>query len=235
MNFGFGVGFGRGSGFDFADPAVIARLAAADPGPAAAEYRRQVANAFRKPDRDGAAPAQAVAANGPLHAQLPGGLTRWMALPWQTDTASCRSGYEPSYDRYLPTFWPARVPNHVLAFGDYQDAVNTTLSPDARRAAFRKRDTSWFRFLGADYFVAINNMVGDFGRMGVVETRPGATDLPDLPAVMLVESAVGFTTTPPADAGLVVSDTPAAGATLEAAGAAPGVINKIHRLTGETG
>jgi hypothetical protein len=32
--------------------------------------------------------------NGPLlGGQLPGGITRWMAVPWQTDTASCRSGY----------------------------------------------------------------------------------------------------------------------------------------------
>jgi hypothetical protein len=35
--------------------------------------------------------------NGPLlGGQLPGGITRWMAVPWQTDTASCRSGYQKS-------------------------------------------------------------------------------------------------------------------------------------------
>jgi L-Lysine epsilon oxidase N-terminal/L-lysine epsilon oxidase C-terminal domain len=39
--------------------------------------------------------------NGPLlGGQLPGGITRWMAVPWQTDTASCRSGYLKSYDPY---------------------------------------------------------------------------------------------------------------------------------------
>jgi hypothetical protein len=37
-----------------------------------------------------------------------------MAVPWQTDTASCRSGYDLSYDPYVPAFWPARVPNEVL-------------------------------------------------------------------------------------------------------------------------
>jgi hypothetical protein len=43
--------------------------------------------------------------NGPLlGGQLPGGITRWMAVPWQTDTASCRSGYLTSYDPYVPTF-----------------------------------------------------------------------------------------------------------------------------------
>lgn len=47
---------------------------------------------------------------GPLYGQVPGGLTRWMAVPWQTDTSSCRSGYTPDYDPYAPSFWPARVP-----------------------------------------------------------------------------------------------------------------------------
>ena len=32
--------------------------------------------------------------NGPLCGQMAGGITRWMAVPWQTDTASCRSGYD---------------------------------------------------------------------------------------------------------------------------------------------
>ena len=56
---------------------------------------------------------------GPLGPQVPGGVTRWMAVPWQTDTASCRSGYVKKYDPYLPTFWPARVPNQVLAEENY--------------------------------------------------------------------------------------------------------------------
>ena len=47
--------------------------------------------------------------------QSPGSISRWMAIPWQTDTASCRSGYDTSYDPYVPTFWPARVPNEVMS------------------------------------------------------------------------------------------------------------------------
>ena len=50
---------------------------------------------------------------GPTNAQCPGGLSRWMGLPWQADTGFCRSGYPApgySYDPFLPTFWPARVP-----------------------------------------------------------------------------------------------------------------------------
>ena len=38
-------------------------------------------------------PQAALAANGPLYLQVPGDLTRWMAVPWQADTASCRSAY----------------------------------------------------------------------------------------------------------------------------------------------
>ena len=51
--------------------------------------------------------------DGALYGQGPGTITRWMAVLWQTDAASCRSGYYagfgPKYDPYLPTFWPARV------------------------------------------------------------------------------------------------------------------------------
>ncbi|MET9872553.1 LodA/GoxA family CTQ-dependent oxidase, partial [Streptomyces sp. NPDC006386] len=73
-------------------------------------------------------PQTALGVDGPLYGQGPGDLTRWMAVPWQTDTARCRSGYYlgygPRYDPYLPTFWPARVPNHVLTEQDYEEAVD---------------------------------------------------------------------------------------------------------------
>ena len=61
----------------------------------------------------------ALSRTGPLHAQGPGDLTRWMGLPWQADTAYCRSGYDADYDPYVPTFWPARVPNQVLTDAAY--------------------------------------------------------------------------------------------------------------------
>ncbi len=51
---------------------------------------------------------------GPLDGSVPGSITRWMAIPWQTDSSSCLSAYVPYVDDYLPTFWPARVPNDVL-------------------------------------------------------------------------------------------------------------------------
>src|SRR3954462_5837492 len=74
--------------------------------------------------------------NGPLAGQVPGGVTRWMAVPWQTDTASCRSGYVPAYDPYVPTFWPARVPNQVLSEANYKKVMNEDVPLDERLAAF---------------------------------------------------------------------------------------------------
>ena len=84
-------------------------------------------------------PAVALSPGGPLYAQGAGGLSRWMAVPWQADTASCRSGYDPDYDPYLPTFWPARVPNQILYEPDYQIAIDPTQPPEARLAAFNRR------------------------------------------------------------------------------------------------
>ncbi|WP_328923749.1 LodA/GoxA family CTQ-dependent oxidase [Streptomyces sp. NBC_00190] len=140
-------------------------------------------------------PQTALAYDGPLYAQGPGDLTRWMAVPWQTDTASCRSGYERRYDPYLPTFWPARVPNHVLAEEDYRIAVDTTRPREERLAAFARR-SPWDRWLPPPYKATINAMVKDFGRLGLVERRPGVTDDPLLPAEMLVESEVSFPAEP---------------------------------------
>ncbi|MCU0686667.1 MAG: LodA/GoxA family CTQ-dependent oxidase, partial [Polyangiaceae bacterium] len=71
--------------------------------------------------------AAALGPNGPLHEQGPGDLTRWMGLPWQADTAYCRAGYDTNYDPFAPTFWPARVPNHVLTAYDYDAVIDRKL------------------------------------------------------------------------------------------------------------
>lgn len=141
-------------------------------------------------------PQTALAIDGPVYAQGPGDLTRWMAVPWQTDTARCRSGYYlgfgPRYDPYLPTFWPARVPNHVLTRADYDTAVDTTRPREERLTAFERRAV-WDRFLPATDAVAqMNAMVKDFSKLGLIERHTGATDDPDLPPTMLVETEVGF-------------------------------------------
>lgn len=117
----------------------------------------------------------------------PGDITRWMACPWQTDTASCRSGYESKFDPYVPTFWPAHVPNTVLTEQDYQIVIDTTRTLDERLEAFNRR-ASWYRILGSVYLQQITNMISLYGDLGVVEFRPGVPGSPDFPAEMYVES-----------------------------------------------
>ncbi|WP_331772493.1 LodA/GoxA family CTQ-dependent oxidase (plasmid) [Embleya sp. NBC_00888] len=145
-------------------------------------------------------PEKALAADGPLHAQGPGGLTRWMAIPWQADTASCRSGYEstaglgPRYDPHLPTFWPARVPNHVLTERDFR-IVNKeggpTPSEDEREAAFNNR-ASWLRGLHGTYKEQLKQAAAEWHHFGVVETRPYTVGDNKYPPHVQVESVPGF-------------------------------------------
>jgi len=130
----------------------------------------------------------ALGLGGPLYAQPPGGLTRWMALPWQGDTAFCRSGYQPEFDPYLPTFWPARVPNQVLTQDDYQTATNSSLPRQARIDAYNRRE-KWLRALDhVDGAQAMQQVVEHFGWLGVIEAHEGVPDDPELPPVMLVEN-----------------------------------------------
>lgn len=134
-------------------------------------------------------PAIALAPGGPLQAQGPGDLTRWMAVPWQTDTASCRSGYDKTYDPYVPTFWAARVPNQVLTSHDYDIIVNPASTAEERQLAFSRR-ANWLRLLGlkTPYLDQVNRMVTEFGKLGVIERRTDHQASPGLPEVMLVES-----------------------------------------------
>jgi len=114
--------------------------------------------------------------DGPLYGQVPGGITRWMAVPWQTDTASCRSGYVSSYDPYAPSFWPARVPNQVLTQANYEIVMDPDKPLDERRKAFASREV-WYEPLGSiSYTQQINNMIRHFDFLSVVEVRDGPGD-----------------------------------------------------------
>lgn len=127
---------------------------------------------------------------GPLSGgQLPGGVTRWMAIPWQTDTASCRSGYDTTYDPYVPTFWPARVPNQVMSEEQYNTVMDANNDLGLRLQAFANR-ANWLEPLGLDkgYTFQINHMIHNFDEMGIVEVRKGLPDDPNFPAVMEVEN-----------------------------------------------
>jgi hypothetical protein len=191
----------------YSSPFRIRRRAPGDPEPA---YGSQLTQEMvLQPD-------------GALYGQGPGTLTRWMAVPWQTDTASCRSGYYagygPKYDPYVPTFWPARVPNHVLTEEDYEIVVDGARPREERIRAFGRRAV-WLRGLGKAYLAAIDRMVHEFGKLGVVEVRPGVADDPYFPAEMMVESKPGFTETAPPRQGLTLLHLPAAVMADEAAAA----------------
>ena len=127
--------------------------------------------------------------NGPLYEQGPGDLTRWMAVPWQGDTAYCRSGYDMEYDPYLPTFWPARVPNQVLTLVDYETVCDTTRPMEERIAAFYNRP-SWLRQLPAQNPAPeqMLYMIQHFGEMGVLEAKPRPRDMDWLPEYLYVEN-----------------------------------------------
>jgi hypothetical protein len=135
-------------------------------------------------------PAAVTQLDGPLYGQSPGSVSRWMAVPWQTDTASCLSGYDSRYDPYLPTFWPARVPNQVLTRQDYDIVMDESRPLVERRAAFERR-ANWLRWLTGDYPQQINEMIASFGKLGVVQTQPAPQDGAFGPQV-LVETDVGF-------------------------------------------
>ena len=140
-------------------------------------------------------PEETMAPGGPLDGSAPGDLTRWLSTPWHCDAASCRSGYEPEISTVLPTFWPARVPNHVLREADYLVVVDTAVPLPERQAAFDRR-YDWERFVVASERPAtLRNMVTDWSRLGLVTEQPGPAD-GAFPAVMLVETNVGFDSEP---------------------------------------
>jgi hypothetical protein len=154
--------------------------------------RPRAANQPEQDYGDQLTPAVAVSEYGPLYANGPGDITRWMAVPWQTDTASCRSGYDAQYDPFYPTFWPARVPNHVLARNEYEKVMDENLPEEERVTAFNTRAT-WYRWLEGGSLSQVNQMITDFGKLGVVERQEGPKGDSLFPPLMFVESQVGFT------------------------------------------
>ncbi|NET32686.1 MAG: hypothetical protein F6K19_11835 [Cyanothece sp. SIO1E1] len=123
---------------------------------------------------------------GPLSYQGPGDLTRWMGLPWQADTGYCRSGYDLEYDPYLPTYWPAHVPNQILTEENYDIVVSGKSSPEEKLAAFYTREF-WLRALPSDPVEAMLYMVESFGTLGIIESRDGLQGNPDIPSKIFVE------------------------------------------------
>jgi L-Lysine epsilon oxidase N-terminal/L-lysine epsilon oxidase C-terminal domain len=141
-------------------------------------------------------PAHAVGPNGPLDCGLgPGDVTKWMSVPWHTDTASCRSGYDATFDLYIPTFWPTVSPNHVLTEEDYNVVIDETQSAEVRSAAFNNRP-DWLRHIARpNQRDSLQLMLTKWFRLAIVTERPGPT-IGDFPASMLVETGLAFTDPP---------------------------------------
>jgi hypothetical protein len=133
--------------------------------------------------------AIALAEDGPLHASGPGDLTRWMAVPWQTDTSSCLSRYKRDVDGYLPTFWPARVPNDVLDLESYEAVLDSASSLEKRQRAFANRE-KWLRDLpgfGVASRIRINAFIRQWADAGVVTRQHGPNDGAPFPEAFWVE------------------------------------------------
>lgn len=144
--------------------------------------------------------AIALSRTGPLSKLGPGSIGQWMGLPWHSDSASCRSGYSLATSPVSPTFWPARIPNQVLAEEDYEVVMDASRSLADRRAAFERR-RGWERFVaGPTGQQAINAMITDWYKLGVVAQMPGPKD-GFFPTTMKVESGVGFAAEPAFDYG----------------------------------
>ena len=85
------------------------------------------------------------------------------------------------------------MPNSVLTAQDYTIVMDSSRPLEERQAAFERRAV-WLRWLDPDHARARAEMVTAFGRLGVVEARPGPADGP-FPDSILVESEVTFTGT----------------------------------------
>lgn len=116
-------------------------------------------------------PAIALQPGGPLDGSGPGSLTRWLGVPWQTDEASCLSGYMASLYLALPSFWAARVPNQVLS-GDSFTRLSDSGINDAQRLKHLDYRQDWLRDLGTQYQSKINNMVARWHELGIIVQHP---------------------------------------------------------------
>ncbi|MCW2810028.1 MAG: hypothetical protein JWP61_486 [Friedmanniella sp.] len=121
-------------------------------------------------------PAEALGAGGVVEATAPGTLTWWLGVPWQTDEASCLSGYEIGTYLPLPSFWAARVPNQVLSERSYGRVMDPSLS-DTQRLKHLFLRPEWLRFFGPDRLTRLNDNIARWNELGILAPRPAPTDL----------------------------------------------------------
>jgi L-lysine epsilon oxidase C-terminal domain len=134
-------------------------------------------------------PEEALGPGGVVESSGPGTLTWWMGVPWQTDEASCLSGYELGTYLSLPSFWAARVPNQVLSERSYRRVLDEAL-PAAQRMKHLFYRLDWLRYFGPDYETRINDNVAQWDKLGIVTPQDGPGDHAEsgLPERMWVET-----------------------------------------------
>ncbi|MBL7729452.1 MAG: LodA/GoxA family CTQ-dependent oxidase, partial [Dinghuibacter sp.] len=134
-------------------------------------------------------PAIALGVGGPLDGSGPGSLSRWLGVPWQTDEASCLSGYDATLYLPLPSFWAARVPNYVLSMDSFNRAKQEQLNTGQRLKHFSYR-VDWLRDFGTAYVPRINAMIAQWHQLGVVSRHetPVTEANPFLPVEWWVET-----------------------------------------------
>lgn len=158
-------------------------------------FRLNILPEWKKPKDDFGsylAPKIAFGSGGPLEASGPGTLTRWLGVPWQTDEASCLSGYDLSTYLPLPSFWAVRVPNQVLTEKSYARLKDSQLNIAQRLKHFDYRK-DWLRTFDLDYKKRINKMVKEWHELGIVAEVKGAENNQEgfLPNRLWVESDPG--------------------------------------------
>lgn len=134
---------------------------------------------------------EAMGPGGVVEASGPGTLTWWMGVPWQTDEASCLSGYELGTYLSLPSFWAARVPNQVLSQRSYERVIDESL-PAGQRMKHLYYRLDWLRYFGPSYEKRINDNVEKWDKLGILTEREAPADYSehDLPSRLWVETGL---------------------------------------------
>lgn len=109
----------------------------------------------------------ALSKNGPLDGSGPGSITRWLGVPWQTDEASCLSGYDVTLYLPLPSFWSVRVPNTILSMDSF-DRISTTTINDGQKLKHFSYRVDWMRDFTTNYVIRINRMVQKWHQLGII-------------------------------------------------------------------
>lgn len=136
-------------------------------------------------------PEVALGPGGVVEASGPGTLTWWMGVPWQTDGASCLSGYELGTYLSLPSFWAARVPNQVMSERSYERFIDEGL-PLGQRMKHLYYRLDWLRYFGPSYKKRINDNVANWYKLGIISEKqaPGDHEKSGLPARLWVETGL---------------------------------------------